>query len=340
MKRKLYLVLAFCLPLALAISSCSKEEATEVEYINPSPTPVPSPEVIHLERETILVYKEYKNDLHSTEGSKTVYSYERGNGVSRGCNYYHGNNSAAETSSLNLCYENNRLRAELSDGRSVDISRDSQGRITHCGSYDVEWANGEISSISGNGKTCSYVNGNMISYKEGGVVKEEYTYDDKNSYSKTLGEYWIIMACATDDLPENACKFSKNNVLTKRCHTSSGIIEETNSYEYSDNGYPTDLTTRVGSFDNEVQDSVFVTTKHYIQYDDGFGSSPRVYRISTEKVGGGASAVVSGAGYYLNKSRVVLIASGGNFVQWQDGNTDNPRIVSCTGNTTYTATFE
>lgn len=51
---------------------------------------------------------------------------------------------------------------------------------------------------------------------------------------------------------------------------------------------------------------------------------------------------VTGTGTYVGGSSVTLTATpytGYNFVQWSDGNTDNPRTVTVTANATYTAQF-
>ena len=52
---------------------------------------------------------------------------------------------------------------------------------------------------------------------------------------------------------------------------------------------------------------------------------------------------VQGGGSYEENMQITLTAvpnEGYHFVRWQDGNTDNPRVVTVTGNATYVATFE
>lgn len=52
---------------------------------------------------------------------------------------------------------------------------------------------------------------------------------------------------------------------------------------------------------------------------------------------------ITGGGTYASGATATLTAtpnSGYRFTKWQDGNTDNPRSVTVTGNATYTATFE
>ena len=55
-----------------------------------------------------------------------------------------------------------------------------------------------------------------------------------------------------------------------------------------------------------------------------------------------AGGTVSGAGTYYENGTCTLTATaatGYTFTQWQDGNTDNPRTITVTGNATYTANF-
>ena len=71
-------------------------------------------------------------------------------------------------------------------------------------------------------------------------------------------------------------------------------------------------------------------------------AAPVEYTITTDvdPVGTGR---VTGGGTYPAGVTVTLTATanpGYIFSQWQDGNTDNPRPVTVTGNATYTATFE
>ncbi len=52
---------------------------------------------------------------------------------------------------------------------------------------------------------------------------------------------------------------------------------------------------------------------------------------------------VTGAGSYAENATATIAATpnaGYTFVKWQDGNTDNPRTITVTGDATYTAIFE
>lgn len=69
--------------------------------------------------------------------------------------------------------------------------------------------------------------------------------------------------------------------------------------------------------------------------------TPPSYSISTT-VSPSGSGTITGGGQYEVNSSVTLTAvpsTGYHFVQWQDGNTSNPRTITVSGDATYTATF-
>jgi len=95
---------------------------------------------------------------------------------------------------------------------------------------------------------------------------------------------------------------------------------------------------------------------HFTQWSDGNTSASRqitvysnisltayfdinTFSITATSAGNGS---VSGGGTYSYGSTATLTASPNahyKFLQWQDGDTSNPRSVTVTGNATYTATF-
>ena len=73
----------------------------------------------------------------------------------------------------------------------------------------------------------------------------------------------------------------------------------------------------------------------------GQSAAPQSYTV-TAASNNAAWGTVSGGGTYQSGATATLTAtanSGYHFVQWQDGNTQNPRTVTVTANVTYTATF-
>ena len=72
-------------------------------------------------------------------------------------------------------------------------------------------------------------------------------------------------------------------------------------------------------------------------------STPATYYTLTVNSNDATMGTVTGGGSYLAGSTATLVATpnaGYRFTGWQDGNTDNPRIVTVTANATYTAFFE
>ncbi|MBP3762708.1 MAG: hypothetical protein J6I49_02385 [Bacteroidales bacterium] len=98
----------------------------------------------------------------------------------------------------------------------------------------------------------------------------------------------------------------------------------------------------------------------YFEFNNNFYSGMygegRFYGFNVRAVSGGDSyqitvetdnashGTVTGGGTFRTGSYITLTATpssnGYAFIQWNDGNTDNPRIVTVTGDATYTATFQ
>jgi hypothetical protein len=97
---------------------------------------------------------------------------------------------------------------------------------------------------------------------------------------------------------------------------------------------------------------------HFVQWNDGDTTNPRLITMThnatytaiftadtftiTVISSNGAYGSVSGSGTYNYNTPALISATpfyGYHFVQWNDGNTDNPRTVTVTENTGYTAYF-
>ena len=91
----------------------------------------------------------------------------------------------------------------------------------------------------------------------------------------------------------------------------------------------------------------YISDDKYVLFIDNIvvseaSSQPTQYTITVAS-NNTAWGTVTGGGTYNEGTSVTLTAtanSGYHFVQWQDGNTQNPRTITVTGNATYTATFE
>ena len=122
-----------------------------------------------------------------------------------------------------------------------------------------------------------------------------------------------------------------------------------------------------GSYDYNSTATLTATANtgyHFVQWQDGNTQNPRTVTVTgdatytatfeanatpvqqyTITVGSNDETMgtVSGGGTYDEGTVITLTAtaaSGHRFVQWQDGNTQNPRTVTVTEDATYTATFE
>ena len=117
-----------------------------------------------------------------------------------------------------------------------------------------------------------------------------------------------------------------------------------------------------GSYDYNATATLTATAAtghHFVQWNDGNTQNPRTVTVTgnatytatfapnsytlTVNANDNTMGSVSGGSSYDYNATATLTAtpnSGYHFVQWQDGNTDNPRTVTVTANATYTATFE
>jgi hypothetical protein len=96
----------------------------------------------------------------------------------------------------------------------------------------------------------------------------------------------------------------------------------------------------------------------FVEWNDGNTDNPRTITVTQDTsfsanfealiqvkiaVNDSVMGTVTGVGYYIKDSTAILEAIpyvGYRFVQWDDGNTDNPRIISVTSDTLFTAEFE
>lgn len=110
------------------------------------------------------------------------------------------------------------------------------------------------------------------------------------------------------------------------------------------------FTEKTVSLDAYAGQTIHIAFRHFncsdeywLKIDDVTLTAATVpsYTITTA-VNDNTMGTVTGGGSYPQGTSVTLAAtanSGYHFVQWQDGNTSNPRTITVTGNATYTATF-
>lgn len=117
---------------------------------------------------------------------------------------------------------------------------------------------------------------------------------------------------------------------------------------FSETFYDTTYVDRQATFTVPAGDSVrimwrYISADMYVFFLDNIVISQGVTQYTiTANSNNPAWGTVTGGGTYNAGATATLTATpatGYHFVQWQDGNTDNPRTVAVAGNATYTATF-
>ncbi|MBO5849954.1 MAG: hypothetical protein J6Q47_01565, partial [Paludibacteraceae bacterium] len=97
---------------------------------------------------------------------------------------------------------------------------------------------------------------------------------------------------------------------------------------------------------------------YFTSWSDGVADNPRTVVVNSDttftanftnkpyltvNINNTSYGTVTGSGYYMPGDEVTITATpklGFEFVQWSDGNTENPRTVTVTSDVTYTATFK
>ncbi len=163
-------------------------------------------------------------------------------------------------------------------------------------------------------------------------------------------------------------RWSDGNTSISRSETITSDVNleaefEINQYTvevYSNNGLYGSVTGG-GTFEHGTTTSITATPEsgyHFVQWSDGSVVPNRTITVTKDSVltaifevetytitalsSDIAKGSVSGGGYYAYNETATLTpvpSTGYYFVQWQDGNTSDPRTFAVTGNASYTATF-
>ena len=117
-----------------------------------------------------------------------------------------------------------------------------------------------------------------------------------------------------------------------------------------------------GAYEADLQVTITATAEenyHFVSWNDGDTNNPRIITLTGDTTfiayfalnnytatvisANDSMGTVSGGGTYEAGSQVTITATaaeGYRFVSWNDGDTNNPRIVTLTGDTTFIANFE
>lgn len=167
----------------------------------------------------------------------------------------------------------------------------------------------------------------------------DYLYDNKTSVYKGMDVYAL--------LGSEHFMLSKNNVLRAidNYHSSN---YDTTIYTYTyDGDWPISYSSS-HSNSSPYSGGYRSENTNYLRYTDGSGATaPQTYRINaTTNMPNNEYLQVSGGGDYeagrmvmLNAGRYYYDTTGAVFQCWSDGITDNPRILTVTGDASYVAIF-
>ena len=191
--------------------------------------------------------------------------------------------------------------------------------------------------------------------------------------SSTIAESASFTATATAATGHHFTAWKEGNtqVSTTSVYTFNVTRDITLSAHFAPNSYTLTVNSANaemgsvnggGSYDYNAPATLTATAAtgyHFVQWNDGNTQNPRTVTVTDNATYTASFAInsytitassadatmgsVSGGGSYDYNATATLTATaatGHHFVQWQDGNTDNPRIVTVTANATYTATFE
>jgi hypothetical protein len=195
-----------------------------------------------------------------------------------------------------------------------------------------------------------------------------YDYNATATLTATAatGHHFVQWQDGNTDNPRTVT-VTANATYTATFEADAPVINYYNvSVNSLDNAMGTVSSTHSGSVEENTQVTVTATPAtghHFVQWQYGAGqttmANPYTFTLTgditlnalfaadtytlTATTNNNTMGSVSGGGEYTYGATATLTAtpnSGYHFVQWQDGNTDNPRIVTVTANATYTATFE
>lgn len=193
-----------------------------------------------------------------------------------------------------------------------------------------------------------------------GAVSFSYISSGGTNYSLTP-DNWLISPRVT--LPSNGADFHYTYMnLAANYPDHIGVFVSTTDTNPSSftlleqyTAVPADTAwqTRTVSLAAYANQQVYIAIRHY-NSDDMYafivgsvsvtaGSAPVQQYTITALSDNPAMGTVTGGGTYNAGSTAVLTAipnSGYRFTGWQDGNVQNPRSITVTGNATYTAFFE
>lgn len=284
-------------------------------------------------RLTEMIVKRIKNGA-IVENGRATFSYQGENPTEVTITSSEGDET--ESATMYITYSDGRVSevymvegdewekmnyAYSSDGKLESVTQTSMGGTMR--NYVMTWTGNNITTVK------RYDNGTLEN-------TYTFTYDSKKRPTDAIPTWFQII------MSDGYSWASANNVILRTYETSYGYTR-TYSYAYTyDGDYPVKCIETYRYEGSSGYSDVYTTTSYY-EYADGTGNNllPKIFEIGTAS-NNDQWGYVSGGGDYVEGSEVILYANSlyqHDFLQWSDGNTNNPRTVSATGNATYTAIF-
>lgn len=227
-------------------------------------------------------------------------------------------------------------------------------------SFDIIFSNGVIEAfVNGASKGKRTASSSTIKYNPsntifvGGEAKGD-TSSAQNYFKGYISNVFIanqgtkLEIATTNTVVEKDIEYypiwRKNTAYTVTFKNHDGTVLQTSQVEHENipsytGSTPTKSSTAEYSYSFSGWSPSIGTITSATTYTAQFTATKRKYTISVS----GSNGSVGGGGTYEYGSSVALTATpntGCKFVKWSDGNTNNPRTVTVTGNATYTAIFE
>lgn len=208
------------------------------------------------------------------------------------------------------------------------------GWATSATATTADYADGGIITLTDDQTLYAVWSSNCVDRESNRIVTVCDSYYWNDSTYTTSGEYVRTRPSA---LPGGCDSIYRLHLTIKHSTENIYQIVSCQPYTWVDGQTYNADTTRQLSMTNNVGCDSTVTLRLTIQSTPiPIGS----YQITVSADGHGS---VTGGGLYNDGEKVTLMATancGYRFSKWNDGNTENPRTVTATGDANYTAQFE
>ncbi|MCQ2375763.1 MAG: leucine-rich repeat protein [Salinivirgaceae bacterium] len=207
------------------------------------------------------------------------------------------------------------------------------------------------------------INNNAISVNSSNLEygttsgSNSYTYNSKATIS-AIPYYGYVFRQWSDGNTDNP----REVIVVKDATYVAEFAIDCFSLSVSSSNPTAGYTTGSGNYDYKSQiaiEAIPNTGYHFAQWSDGNSDNPRYVSVNDDlsfsaqfainsyfinvSSSNSAKGVVDGAGSYLYNTYATISATpnyGYSFIQWNDGNTDNPRTFTVTKESNYVAQFD